>query len=153
MFDIELLGRPEGKGDGLFNWGRLTLGRFQEEFQAPLYEWAPGDYAAHWLESARRLLRGSPVAVFLTHMARPDAAYLVGWPAWRQGDRVYVQERLFVREHLAGAFDPEFPEVHAGPRQELSADGVRIVQWDVAVTDLAAFVERRAAGQSALPTP
>jgi hypothetical protein len=148
VFDIELLGRPEGAGDGLFNWGRLTLGRFQEEFQAPLYEWAPGDYAAHWLESAQRLLRGSPVAVFLTHMVRPDAAYHVGWPAWREGDRVCVQERLFLREHLSGAFDPEFPEVHVGPRQELSEEGKRISQWEVAVRDVAAFVERRAAGQS-----
>jgi CdiI N-terminal domain len=153
VFNIELLGRPEGEGDGLFNWGRLTLGRFQEEFQAPLYEWAPGDYAAHWLESAQRLLRGSPVAVFLTHMARPDAAYHVGWPAWREGDRVYVQERLFLREQLAGSFDPEFPEVHVGPRQELSKEGMRICQWEVAVRHVAAFVERRAPGQSALPTP
>jgi hypothetical protein len=153
VFDIELLGRPEGKGDALFNWGRLTLGRFQEEFQAPLYEWAPGDYAAHWLESAQRLLRGSPVAVFLTHMTRPDATYHVGWPAWREGDRVYVQERLFLQEQLAGAFDPEFPEVHVGLRQELSEEGVRISQWEVTVRDLAAFVERRATGHSALPTP
>jgi hypothetical protein len=143
MFDIELLGRPEGKGEGLFNWGRLTLGRFREEFQAPLYEWAPGDYAAHWLEAAHRLLRGSPVTVFLTHMARPDAAYHVGWPAWREGQRVYVQERLFVREQLAGAFDPEFPELHAGPRQEVSPEGERISQWEVALHEVAAFVERR----------
>jgi hypothetical protein len=144
VFNIELIGRPEGKGDGLFIWGRLTLGRFQEEFQAPLYEWAPGDYAAHWLESAERLLRGSPVAVFLTHMARPDAAYHVGWPAWREGDHIYVQERLFLRDQLAGPFDPEFPEVHAGPREERSAEGELIHQWEVAVRDLAAFVERRA---------
>ena len=153
MFDIELLGRPEGQGDGLFNWGRLTLGRFQDEFQAPLYEWAPGDYAAHWLESARRLLGGAPVAVFLTHMVRPDAAYHVGWPAWREGDRVYVQERLFLREHLNGTFDPECPEVHVGRRQEVSDEGERISQWEVGVRDLADFIERRAAGHSALPTP
>ena len=42
MFDIELIGRPEGQGEGLFNWGRITLGHFRDEFQAPLYEWAPG---------------------------------------------------------------------------------------------------------------
>ena len=143
MFDIALLGHPEGKGDGLFSWGRLTLGRFQEEFQAPLYEWAPGDYVAHWLESAQRLLRGSPVAVFLTHMARPDASYHVGWPAWREGDRVFVQERLFLREQLNGPFDPEFPEVHAGERLERSVEGERVSQWEVSLNDLAAFVERR----------
>ena len=149
MFNIELIGRPEGKGEGLFNWGRLTLGHFREEFQAPLYEWAPGDYDAHWLESAQRLVQGSPVAVFLTHMARPDADYHLGWSAWREGERVYVQERLFLREQLNGPFVPEYPEVHAGPRRELSLEGERISQWEVALRDIAAFVERRGSQVSA----
>lgn len=143
MFDITLLGRPEGKGDRLFIWGRLTAGRFQEEFQAPLYDWAPGDYAAHWLESARRLVQGAPVAVFLTHMVRQDAAYHLGWPAWREGERIYLQERLFERERLNGGFDPEYPEVHVGPRREVSVEGLPISQWEVGLRDVAAFVERR----------
>jgi hypothetical protein len=149
VFNIELIGRPEGKDEGLFNWGRLTLGHFREEFQAPLYEWAPGDYAAHWLESAQRLVQGSPVAVFLTHMARPDADYHLGWSAWREGERVYVQERLFLRDQLGGPFDPEYPEVHAGPRRELSLEGERISQWEVALQDIAAFVERQGSRVSA----
>jgi hypothetical protein len=143
VFDIELIGRPEGEGERLFNWGCLTLGHFQEEFQAPLYDWAPGDYTAHWLESAERLVGGAPVAVFLTHMMGPDAAYYVGWPAWRDRDRIWVQERLFLREHLNGTFDPENPEVHVGPRHELSPEGERISQWQVGLHDLAAFVQRR----------
>ena len=143
VFDIELIGQPEGEGERLFSWGRITLGHFREEFQAPLYDWAPGDYTAHWLESAERLVAGAPVAVFLTHMVRPDAAYHLGWPAWREDDRVVVQERLFLREHLNGAFDPENPEVHAGPRQDLSLEGERISQWQVGLRDVAAFVERR----------
>ena len=43
MFDLELLGRPEGEGDQLFIWGRIRLGHFQDEFQVPLYAWVPGD--------------------------------------------------------------------------------------------------------------
>jgi len=150
VFDVELIGRPEGDGERLFNWGRITLGHLREEFQAPLYDWAPGDYAVHWLESAERLVAGAPVAVFLTHMIRPDAAYHLGWPAWREGDRVYVQERLFLLERLNGPFDPQNPEVHAGPRQELSPEGERISQWEVGVRDVAAFLERRR--DSGVPT-
>ena len=123
MFDIELLGPPEGEGERLFSWGRITLGHFTEEFQAPLVDWAPGDYTAQWLEAAQRLTKGAPVAVFLTHMVHPEAAYHLGWPAWLDGEHVYVQERLFLREQLAGDFDPEYPEVHAGPRQEISVEG------------------------------
>jgi hypothetical protein len=143
VFDIELLGRPEGEGERLFSWGRLTIGHFQEEFQAPLYDWAPGDYVAHWLESAQRLIQGSPVAVFLTHMMRPDAPYHLGWPAWREGERIYVQERLFLREQLNGDFDPEYPEVHVGERRETSIEGAPICQWTLGLRDLTAFVQRR----------
>ena len=49
MFDLELLGLPEGEGDRLFIWGRIKLGHFQDEFQVPLFDWAPGDYAAQWI--------------------------------------------------------------------------------------------------------
>ena len=143
MFEIELIGGPEGEGERLFNWGRITLGAFQEEFQCPLFDWAPGDYAAHWLEAGARLVAGAPVAVFLTHMMRPDADYHMGWPAWREGDLVVVQERLFLREQLNGDFDPANPEVHVGPRHELSVEGELVSQWEVGLRDVAAFVARR----------
>jgi hypothetical protein len=143
MFDLELLGRPEGEGDRLFIWGRIKLGQFQDEFQVPLYDWAPGDYVAQWLDAAERLVAGAPAVVFLTHMMHPTAAYHMGWPAWGDGDRVLVQERLFLAEQLGGPFDVEHPEVHLGPRQEISDEGLRISQWAVSLRDVAAFLERR----------
>ena len=147
MFDLELLGRPEGEGERLFIWGRIRLG----DFQVPLYDWAPGDYAAEWIEAAERLVGGDPAVVFLTHMVHPTAPYHMGWPAWREGDRVLVQERLFVAEQLGGAFDLEHPEVHLGPRREISDEGLRISQWTVSLADVAAFVERRRG--SGMPAP
>jgi hypothetical protein len=92
---------------------------------------------------ARRLVQGASVAVFLTHMLRPDALYHLGWPAWREGDRVYVQERLFLPDQLDGPFDPEYPEVHAGPRRARSVEGEPISEWQIAMRDVAAFLERR----------
>jgi CdiI N-terminal domain len=143
MFDLELLGRPEGEGDRLFIWGRIRLGHFQDEFQVPLFDWAPGDYAAQWIEAGERLVAGASAVVFLTHMMHPTAPYHMGWPAWREGDQVLVQERLFLAEQLGGPLDVEHPEVHLGPRQEISDEGLRISQWAVSLRDVAAFVERR----------
>jgi hypothetical protein len=149
MFDLELLGKPEGEGERLFIWGRIRLGEFQDEFQVPLYDWGPGDYVAQWLEAAERLVAGEPAVVFLTHMVHPTAPYHMGWPAWREGDQVLVQERLFVAEQLAGPFDPEHPEVHLGPRREVSDEGIRVSQWAVTLRDVTAFMERRR--RSSLP--
>ena len=89
-------------------------------------------------QSSSRLVPPHPMA-----LARDQSALVV----------IDVQERLFLRERLAGSFDPEFPEVHVGPRQELSDEGMRICQWEVALRHVAAFADRRAAEQSALPTP
>jgi hypothetical protein len=76
-------------------------------------------------------------------MMHPTAAYHMGWPAWGDGDRVLVQERLFLAEQLGGPFDVERPEIHLGPRQEISDEGLQISQWAVSLRDIAAFVERR----------
>jgi CdiI N-terminal domain len=149
MFELELLGRPEGTGEGLFIWGRITLGGFQDEFQVPLFDWAPGDYAAQWLDAAERLVAGAPAVVFLTHMVHPTAPYHLGWPAWRDGDRVVVQERLFQADQLGGPFDADHPESHLGPRREISDEGLPISQWVVTLSDVAAFVDRRRSTVSA----
>jgi hypothetical protein len=98
---------------------------------------------AQWLDAASRLVEGADVAVFLTHMMHPGAPYHLGWPAWREGDQVYLQERLFLAERLDGPFDPGHPEVHVGQRQERTPDGKKVAQWRVTVGDLADFVERR----------
>lgn len=143
MFNLELLGAPEGAGEGLFNWGRITLGDFQEDFQAPLYDWAPGDYEAQWMESAERLVAGASVVVFLTHMVHPTAPYHIGWPAWREDNGVWVQERLFVAKDLAVPFDPSGPEAHVGDRAERSIEGQPISQWLVSMTDVAEYLTRR----------
>jgi CdiI N-terminal domain len=148
MFDLELTGAPEGEGDRLFIWGRLTFGHFRDDFQAPLYDWAPGDYVEHWRDAATRLVEGAEVAVFLTHMMHPTAEYHLGWPAWREGETVYVQERLFVTAELTEPFDPLHPEVHAGPRRERTPDGQRIAQWQVGVSDVADFLRRQSRGRS-----
>jgi hypothetical protein len=142
-FDLELIGHPEGEGDRLFIWGRMTFGHFSDEFQAPLYDWAPGDYAAQWVEAAQRLVEGAECVVFLTHMVHPNAPYHLGWPAWRVGDDVYIQERLFLTERLSEPFDPSCAEVHAGPRLERSPEGRRVAQWHVKVQDVEDFLKRR----------
>jgi hypothetical protein len=76
-------------------------------------------------------------------MVHPTAPYHLGWPAWRVGDDIYIQERLFLAERLGGPFDPSCPEAHAGTRLERTPEGRRVAQWHVKVQDLADFLKRR----------
>ena len=76
-------------------------------------------------------------------MVHPTAPYHIGWPAWREGGVIWVQERLFVASDLAGTFDPSAPEAHVGGRAERSIEGQPISQWQVTVTDVAEYLDRR----------
>lgn len=143
MFDLEILSGPEPGEVRPCIWGRITLGSFQEEFQAPLQTWTAADYEKQWLEAATRLMSGALCAVFLTHMMDPNAAYHIGWSAWRADDRVYVQERLFKIEELAGPFEPDRAEKYVGARTEVSEEGNPISQWQVSLSDIAAYIQRR----------
>ncbi len=108
-FDLELVGAPEGEGERLFIWGRLTFGHFSDEFQAPLYDWAPGDYTAQWLEAASRLVEGAECAVFLTHMMHPGAPVPPGL-ARLAGGRQHLHPGAALPRRAAGrAVRPESP--------------------------------------------
>lgn len=142
MFNLEFLSGPERGESGTFAWGRITLGSVQEEFQAPLQTWTAADYERQWLQAAARLTGGALSAVFVTHTVHPKAAYHIGWPAWREDDRVYVQERLFLSEQLPGPFEADRAETYVGTRAEVSEEGNPISQWQVRLSDVAAYVER-----------
>ena len=61
----------------------------------------------------------------------------------RESEQRALQRWSKLAIQLNGAFDPEYPEVHVGPRQEISEEGERISQWELKLNDFAAFVKRR----------
>ena len=110
----------------------------------PLFDWAPGDYIAQWLDAAERLVAGEPAVVFVTHMVHPTADYHMGWPAWRDGDRVLVQERLFLAEQLGGPFDVRASRADtSAPGRTCRTRGCAFPSGTVTLSDVAAFVDRR----------
>lgn len=143
MFDIKFISGPEVDSERAFMWGRIVLGTFQDEFQAPLLAWTAADYERSWRRAAELLANDAPCAAFLTHMVDPAASYHIGWPVWREHHQLYVQERLFLVEQLAGPFDPERPEEHVGAREEISVEGNPISQWGVRLADISEYLSRQ----------
>jgi hypothetical protein len=83
--------------------------------------------------------------MFLASYNGPDAAFHFGWPAWRDGDRVYLQNHLILTAQLATPFDPDEADRFVRERAEVNEDGQRVSGWEVRLTDVRAFVERRSA--------
>ena len=141
MFDIAFsTDEPELQDEGWYGlWGRTTLGSHSERFLAPLGHWHRADYERQWIEAAQRLLETSDRTGFFTD------AFRFWWTMWREGERVYVHEEL-LGERLAGITDLSAVPYHLiEDRVTHTEVGEQVSEWELALSDLRAFVERRAA--------
>ena len=78
MFDIEFICDEEEVSDE--GWhalrGRITIGKFSEEFLATIQPWTRSQYECQWIEAAQRLLDGSDRTAFFT------SAFQFWWVMW-----------------------------------------------------------------------
>jgi len=145
MFDIaflldEPLHHAEAGTPGA--WGRTCLGLdFEEHFIAPLDRWTRADDERQWVEAGRRLMDGGERTAFVL-----EAGWL-WWTAWRDAERVIVQQRLLVEDRMASAWvapPSSVPYDLVGARETHNEDGVPLSEWQMSMADVRAFVERRA---------
>ncbi|HEX6052951.1 MAG TPA: hypothetical protein VFZ21_26975 [Gemmatimonadaceae bacterium] len=102
-------------------------------------------YERQWLGAARRLVSGADRAMFLVSYSGPQAAFHFAWPAWRDGDRVRIQNWLVLTEQLPAPFDPEQADLSVRERETVTEDGDPISEWEVRMADVRDFVKRRSA--------
>jgi CdiI N-terminal domain len=139
MLDLRFLGTGE---DGALR-GLITVGDHAEGFLAALGYWGAPDYERQWLGAARRLLDGEERSAFFTSVLDPaETTYEHWWPAWREDERVYVQQHRLVLSQLEGPLDLRDPYRHVRERQQISEHGHRIAEWRVRLRDVADFVAR-----------
>ena len=144
MFEIRFLDQEREEDEsGRYRRGEIILGDWREEFLAPIGEWSEADYEREWLRSAQRLLNGSMRVGFVHHMAHAGASHHFMWQAWREGERVFLQERLLVAADLPATFRPNDPDGVVEERMETTEDGEPISQWQVDLAAIRAYAERR----------
>ena len=141
MFAIEFIGNPQIEFGELAARGRIALGDFAEEFVAPLVFWTVDDYRRQWDEAAERILDGSERSCFVAAMRESplDGAIFL-WPAYRDGEAVYIQHKLLLPELVKGGFDMLNLYAQVGERRTSSEEGQLISEWQVSVEDIARFL-------------
>ena len=146
MFDVYFAEGPAVNDEGWWHaFGTIVLGEAHDGFEISLEWWGRTAYEQQWLGAAKRLTNGAACVMFLVSYNGPNAAFHVGWPAWRDGDRVHVQNCLVLTEQLPTPFNPDESHRSVGVRETVSEDGERISEWDVSLADVQAFVDRRSA--------
>ena len=141
MFDITFIGSPRIEFGELAARGRITLGEFSEEFVAPLVFWMVDDYRRQWHEAAERILNGCERSCFVAVMRESplDGAIFL-WPAYRDGEVVYIQHKLVLPELVKSRFDTSNPYAQVDEWRTTSEEGEPISEWRVSVGDMARFL-------------
>jgi hypothetical protein len=141
MFAIKFIGSPQIEFGELAARGRITLGECSEEFVAPLVYWTEGDYRGQWREGAERILNGRERSCFVAAMRQSplDGAMFL-WPAFRDGEVVYIQHKLLLPELVIGSFEPSNPYAQVDERRTISEEGEPISEWTISVADIARFL-------------
>ncbi len=123
--------------------GRITLGYFTEEFEAYLDYWSSVDYEAQWKKAVRRIVSGAGVDALITDMHDLKTAHhLVSWPMYREGNRVFVQNRLLILNDLGRPSQLEHAIAKLGERKTVNDAGAQISEWSVTVHDLEVFINQ-----------
>jgi hypothetical protein len=139
MFILELSDSTERLDDAEFYRGRIVLGDDGEEFLAAAWLLSADRYRRQWRDAAADLLGIKGKSAFVTSFIHPDAHHNVVWPAWREGDLVYFQNHLLLREITGRILDVDNIHECIGERQLHSEDGDRISTWTVPTSAVASF--------------
>ena len=121
--------------------GYIHIGEFSEHFPVAIGYWDRATYLRHWREALARLAAGSSAVGLLTWMIPPGSSdHARAWILYRDGERVIVQERLFIGQESRPAFDEHGHLRGIEPRTTSSDDGAPISEWTTNVSSIQDFL-------------
>jgi hypothetical protein len=137
MFRIELVPAEA-------NLGQITMGSFSERFEIDTTHWSANAYVANWRVGLRALVeRQRDRIALMTWPAREDSdSSGRAWILYREGDEVFVQERLFVPDDDDFTTDGHGAVTNFGEREVTSDDGSPISEWRTGVDDIEACLNQ-----------
>lgn len=142
-FSIELDNKPfEIEGDLVVS-GVLTIGDFNEKFQASLCYWDRTKYLSQWKEALQRLLSGESCTALVTTMYDPDSAnFIFWWVMYLIGNKVHVQNHVLFLDELQRPFDEARLYSFIPEHNAQTEDGTPISEWLVEISEIEAFFDR-----------
>jgi hypothetical protein len=127
----------------LIGRGRITVGSFSEQFEAPLYFWSREDYKKQWRAAVSRLASGATKTALLTAMHPADAECLITWwPLYRDQQTVYVQNHLLDLRTLTDLFSIANMDQFVRPHQTRDDEGNKISEWPIPFTEVLQYLEQ-----------
>jgi hypothetical protein len=121
--------------------GFIRISDFSEEFIVTLDYWPAAEYSQHWQASLKCLVAGSPTVGLVTWMVGPESGDLgKAWILYREGDAVFIHEKLFVPPHSRPQLDADSQLLHISPRTTVTEDGMPVSEWRIHIAAVEDFL-------------
>lgn len=121
---------------------RITIGDFSESFLLTLKYFKVEEYYNHWYTSLKELLRGESAVALMEWLAPGDEQlYRKSWILYRLGERIFIQEKLFIPGSNETVFDKNGVPVTIPKREVYTEDGDKISEWETTFSDIYFFLE------------
>jgi len=141
-FYIRFIGEKILDDESEIAMGELKLLNFTEVFRVPLSYWKKDNYEQQWKEGVKRILRGCNRSCLVTSMYNPDVAnFIVWWPMYLCGDKVFIQNHLLFMNDLKQPFQEHNLYEHIPAREIYSIEGDKISEWSLDIRDIAMFFD------------
>jgi CdiI N-terminal domain len=119
--------------------GEIEIGDFRENILIPISFWPIQKYVSQWKEAIDSISDGTTgkKSALITQIYDPeDAEYVNCWPIYRDGETVFVQNRLLFKKDLDEGFNPENIERYIDKRESIDEDGNEISEWKTTISEL-----------------
>lgn len=120
-------------------YGSIVIDDFQERFHASTTYWSKDDYVKQWVAALEDITGESKKnsSALVASMYDPSHAnFIVCWALYREGDAVFVQNRILMLNELTGEFDIKELGQYVGERKTITDDGDKISEWTTSVDAL-----------------
>jgi hypothetical protein len=145
MFDISLTSELIGGLDPgeTAVYGRITIGDFSEELYVGLASWDREKYEHQWKVAIARIVAGAGrSALIVSYIELLFSHYVMLWPMYRDGETVYIQNRMLFFDQLSKPFSTDRPWDSLQERETISPEGERISEWVTDIDSLRAYLEK-----------
>jgi len=141
VFSIKLLA---GKTPRTAN-AEILIDKYSEKVEVPLQYWKRERYREQWRGAIARIASGHTTACLITAMYDPRAAnFIMWWPMWRQGERVFIQNQILFMDKIRTAFNEMEPHRSIPARAVVDEDGAKVSEWSVDIKDILDCASRMA---------
>ena len=123
----------------------IIIGDFREPIIIPVSYWSEQDYKKQWLGALYEILssnNSSTALIVSMHDTKMTDSHIVTWPMYREGEIIYIQNRILFLEESTKYFEIGKIKTYIGERETVGEDGHVISEWQVGVEDIQKAVLR-----------